>query len=331
MTSPVLDKREQLFINWLQQQSNNNNLSLDERLTDASVRKYYRITMDGQSVIAVDAPQDMSARFIAIGEPLRSLGIRVPNIYNKQDEQGFLIIEDFGDLSLQLALKPNNVDQLYTLAFNALLKMQTQASSQQLPNYDLALISRELSLFQTWFLETHHKILLNTKEQRVFKQAYELLSNNALEQPQRFMHRDYHSRNLMLLPQGNLGLLDFQDALHGPIAYDLVSLLRDCYIDWPEEKIKTWCNAYLKQLNTQLGSDYQQNEFERWFDLCGIQRHLKAIGIFSRLFHQDNKPNYLHDIPRTLNYIMDVTKKYPELHAFRTCLSGLDLQQKGAL
>ena len=195
--------------------------------------------------------------------------------------------------------------------------------------YDRALLHTEMHLFSDWYLSRHNQIELNNEQLAILESTYALLSASALEQPSVFVHRDYHSRNLMLLDEDNPGILDYQDAVWGPVTYDLVSLLRDCYISWPRPQVEAWVKQYYTMLSgTSLIEGISEAQFLRWFDLMGIQRHLKASGIFARLNYRDGKPGYLNDIPRTMNYILSVASDYDELRPFLNLLDELGIPDK---
>lgn len=288
---------------------------------DASFRRYFRFNRQaGESLIAVDAPPELenSEPFIEIAKLLDVNDIPTPKIYHYDLVQGFYIQQDFGDQLLLAALNDESADTLYSQAIKQIVDMQT-VNASYLPLYDAALLQKEMHLFTDWFIEKHLDMHLSRNENTVLETCFKLLEANALEQPQAFVHRDYHSRNLMMLDNNKLGVIDFQDAVNGPITYDLVSLLRDCYIAWPQDKIENWLQYFYKQLNTH----YSISLLTRWFDLMGLQRHLKAVGIFCRLNYRDNKPSYLNDIPRTMNYIKSVSGKYPELSAFHQLVKKL--------
>jgi aminoglycoside/choline kinase family phosphotransferase len=285
---------------------------------DASFRRYFRLRFDGESRIAMDAPpqQEDSRPFVAIGQLLAQAGLNVPQILQQELEQGFLLLSDLGSRPYLDALDAGSVERLYGDAMGALAVMQACVPVEGLPPYDEALLQREMALFPEWFLTTHLGLTLSEAEQKLLADTFALLAQNALEQPQAFVHRDYHSRNLMVC-RHNPGILDFQDAVRGPITYDLVSLLRDCYIAWPREQVEEWVQGYHDiALDHGIIRQPMSAKFLRWFDLMGVQRHLKAIGIFARLNHRDGKPGYLKDIPRTLGYVEEVSARYPELTAF---------------
>ncbi len=281
---------------------------------DASFRRYFRFTSKQQQFIAVDAPPDKenNASFINITHLLEAEGLPVPHIYFSTLDFGFFLLSDLGDTIFLDILENNNADSLYSKALNALAVIQ-QTSANSLPDYDQSLLLTEMELFRNWFLNSHLKIELSNQENKFFDQVFTFLIKNALQQPQVFVHRDYHSRNLMKIDNMYPGIIDYQDAVRGPVTYDLVSLLRDCYIDWPISDVEKWALSYRKNIiNKDIIKNVDEETFLRWFDLMGIQRHLKAIGIFSRLNIRDKKSNYLEDIPRALNYIKTIAPKYPE-------------------
>jgi aminoglycoside/choline kinase family phosphotransferase len=224
------------------------------------------------------------------------------------------VLEDFGDATLLPNLTQESADQLYGSAMTSLLTFQQSAKTENLPAYDEPMLMREMQLFPDWLLEKHLDLRLSDDSKKMLARTFNALTESALEQPKVFVHRDYHSRNLMLLSDNSLGVIDYQDAVLGPVTYDLVSLLRDCYIEWDDTQVSRWCNAYLEgAIATGVMNETHRLRFKRWFDWMGVQRHLKASGIFARLNHRDGKPGYLGDIPRTLNYIVNVGKQYEEL------------------
>ncbi|MBT4329202.1 MAG: phosphotransferase [Gammaproteobacteria bacterium] len=292
---------------------------------DASFRRYFRLTAAqqgeslGESLIVMDAPPEKedSAPFVAIAETLQRCGVQAPALHAVDLQQGFMLLSDLGSTPYLNQLNAQHAEQLYGDAMEALLLLQQQwpATDHPLPAYDHALLMREMELFREWYLQLHRDYPLSVAEQQMLDQQFTLLSEVALSQPRVAVHRDYHSRNLMVTRSGNPGVIDFQDAVWGPITYDLVSLLRDCYIDWPQVEIERWTAHYHQQLieREMISATVDQQQFTHWFDWMGVQRHLKAIGIFARLNHRDGKPGYLNDIPRTLNYVAEVSGRYPEL------------------
>jgi aminoglycoside/choline kinase family phosphotransferase len=258
----------------------------------------------------MDAPPDKenSHPFVEIAGYLQKMGVNAPRVLSQDFAAGFFLLSDLGQVQYLDVLCNENVDSLYHDALKTLQLMQLKGDeyANQLPPYDDKLLYNEMMLFHDWYLKRHLDINLSEEQQAVFSDTQQHLIEAALQQPQVFVHRDYHSRNLMYL-QGdkqNPGVLDFQDAVRGPFTYDLVSLLRDCYITWPLQKVETWVTGYLYDLH-QAGvyTDIDEKQFVKWFDWMGVQRHLKASGIFARLNYRDNKPGYLNDIPRTLGYI----------------------------
>ncbi len=284
---------------------------------DASFRRYFRVTFDGQTVIAMDAPPERedSPRYIRIAQLLKQIGLNVPEIYEADLARGYVLISDLGNRQYLQELNDNTADALYGDAMAALLQLQTTATPgvEKLPPYDDAILSRELTIFDEWFLTKHLGIALTDAHWSVLRGTHAVLKASALAQPRVCMHRDFHSRNLMLTAQRNPGVLDFQDAVYGPITYDLVSLLRDCYIAWPQQRVAAWLETHRQNLIRHGAPVTDAAQFTQWFDLMGMQRHLKAIGIFARLNHRDGKPGYLKDIPRTLGYVVDVCGRYSEL------------------
>jgi hypothetical protein len=292
---------------------------------DASFRRYFRVTANANTThIAMDAPPEREncQPFVDVAHRLRASGLNAPEIIVSNLEQGFLLLTDFGSQLYLPALTETQVERLYGDALDALVTMQARTPSDGLPLYDHRLLHQEMALFTDWLVDKHLNHLLQSKELTDLRACFELLSDSALSQPQVFVHRDYHSRNLMVVPSHNPGILDFQDAVKGPVTYDLVSLLRDCYVVWPLERVTGWAKRYYTQAQAMgILNDVAETEFFRWFDWMGIQRHLKASGIFARLYHRDGKAGYLQDIPRTLNYIVEVGQHYPELAALHELVS----------
>jgi len=291
---------------------------------DASFRRYFRVEMDGISYVIMDAPPDKEncLPFVDIAQRLQASGLNAPKIVASDLEQGFLLLTDLGSQLYLSALNEGPFENLYGDALNALVLMQKNVDTQGLPLYDQGLLHNEMDLFTNWLVDKHLNFSLSQTERASLENCFELLSASALSQPQVFVHRDYHSRNLMIVSQHNPGILDFQDAVKGPVTYDLVSLLRDCYIAWPLKRVKAWAGHYYTQIQ-QAGilKNVDEDQFFQWFDWMGIQRHLKASGIFARLFHRDGKSGYLKDIPRTLNYIVEVGANYPELAVLHKLVS----------
>lgn len=284
---------------------------------DASFRSYWRVRSGASSFIVMDAPSDKEpiAPWLDIGARLRSAGLHAPEVFASDARRGFVLMEDLGDRAYLPELAAASADALYADAFAALARMQA-IDTAGLPVYDRAQLVTELELMPAWFLGRHLGFTPSCEEWDVIEAAFTLLVHAAREQPQRFVHRDYHSRNLMIVERDNPGIIDFQGAMLGPIAYDLASLLRDCYIAWPAARVASWVESY-RQLVT---ASVDAATFRRWFDLAGLQRHIKVLGIFCRLNYRDGKPGYLADLPRVFAYVVEVAKLYPALVDFSTLL-----------
>jgi aminoglycoside/choline kinase family phosphotransferase len=283
---------------------------------DASFRRYFRIRFNGESRIVMDAPPDKedTGPFIKVARMFEGVGLHVPHIEKENREAGFLLLSDLGSEQYLPNLNEQSVGKLYGDAIEALAELQARGPrGDELPPYDRPLLLREMELFREWFLGRHLRIGLSQEDHQLLNAAFDVLAESALEQPRVTVHRDYHSRNLMVI-EPNPGILDFQDAVIGPFTYDLVSLLKDCYINWPRNWVEQWALGFHDTaLEAGITDMRDQKEFLRWFDLMGAQRHLKAIGIFARLNIRDGKPGYLKDIPRTLDYVRDVAGRYPDL------------------
>jgi N-acetylmuramate 1-kinase len=304
---------------WLETLPGLSGFSFDLASGDASFRRYFRIGVAGNSYIAMDAPpeKENSEPFVRVAESFERIGLNVPHIFAKDLQQGFMLLEDLGDDLYLGRLTPETVNRLYGDALGALATLQACAPIEGLPLYDRNLLIQEMALFRDWLLTGFLKLTLSHDEQQLLDRTFDDLAASALQQPQVCVHRDFHSRNLMVRPKHNPGILDFQDALVGPATYDLVSLLRDCYIEWPDDQVEAWAMGYF-ELACQSGVLRAEHEaqFLIWFDLMGIQRHLKASGIFARLNLRDGKSGYLKDIPRTLNYIDRIAGRYESMSDF---------------
>lgn len=288
---------------------------------DASFRRYYRLqaTLSDQSVsyIIMDAPpqHEDCEPFVRIAGALQQMGLTVPTVLAQDLSQGFLLLKDLGDETYLSQLNDDSADRLYGDALDAVIQMQTQsrAVTCSIPAYDAHLLQTEMVLFTDWLLATYLEAPLENQNAQAWHNLTHQLTQSALRQPQTFVHRDYHSRNLMVLSEGNPGILDFQDAVKGPMTYDAVSLLRDCYISWPSERVQDWQRQYfLHSVQVGLLTKDEWSGFVKAMDLMGIQRHLKAAGIFARLAIRDGKNGYLQDIPKTLGYLVSIAARYPE-------------------
>lgn len=302
---------------WLNEQLQQT-MRLSPLVADASFRRYYRVHLKDQTLVAMDAPpeQEDSQSFVKVAEILLQQGLLVPQILTSNLQQGFLLISDLGDDLYQHHLNTQTADSLYRQAIDSLITIQ---KIPQLSNeYHFPLFNtrmrEELNEFEYWFLSQHLQITLDRQEQKSLHDIFEKLVSEALSQPQVCVHRDYHSRNL-LIHQQQTAIIDFQDAVWGPVSYDLVSLLRDCYIDWPLSQVHAWVTYYyIQACQNRILSQVTSEQFIRWFDWMGIQRHLKAIFIFARKYRRDHNEAYLNDIPRALNYVLTVGKNYSELN-----------------
>ncbi len=286
---------------------------------DASFRRYFRIAREDRSYIAMDAPppREDCRPFVRVAADLAAMGLNAPRVIAADVEQGFLLLTDLGTRRYLDVLRqtPVRAGALYADALDALATMQARGASIQheLPPYDQALLRAELSLFRDWLCGKHLGIELTPAEETCWQTLCDELVAAALAQPRVYVHRDYHSRNLMLTDVDNPGILDFQDAVEGPLTYDLVSLLKDCYLRWPEERVTGWMHGFYDRMPPAMRKRVGIDEFARYFELMGVQRHLKAAGIFARLSHRDGKDAYLADVPRTLSYIVALADRHPSL------------------
>ncbi len=284
---------------------------------DASFRRYFRLHYDNHVYVVMDAPpkKETITPFINIGNKLASIGIHTPRIHAADSANGFALLEDLGDQLLLTILSRDNADVLYTAAITTLLQLQQcPINDPLLAHFDKTFMLNEISLFREWFLHAYLNLTLTTEQEQLLEKSFDWLTTEITAQPQVFIHRDYHSRNLIVIDQhhpNDMGVIDFQDAMQGPFTYDLVSLLKDCYIQWPREKIIQWLTDFYDRLS--IPHDYSIDAFIQAFDLCGLQRHLKVLGIFCRLHLRDNKSGYLRDLPRTFNYVTACSENYPEL------------------
>ena len=303
--------------NWLERSCQLSDYRIAPASADASFRRYFRVTLaDGSTRVVMDAPPDKEdcRPFVEVAERMRQAGLHVPTVIARDLEQGFLLLEDLGSTDYLSVLTNDTVESLYADATAALLRLQSNGLVVGLPPYDRALLLREMQLFPDWLLVRHLGLEIDADERAMLDGVFEILIDNALTQPLVCVHRDYHSRNLMFLDVDNPGVIDFQDAVAGPVTYDLVSLLRDCYVRWQGERVDAWVSEYYRAAHAAgLLAGVNEAGFLEWFDLMGVQRHLKAAGIFARLNHRDGKPGYLGDIPRTLGYIVEVGKRRAEV------------------
>ena len=319
------DPRLALLRHWLEHGLGWRDSGLAPASADASFRRYFRVTRPDGTYIAMDAPPDKEdvGPYLKVAAMLLETGVNAPRVLAREARDGFLLLTDLGSVTYLNALEDRSrANALYADAIAALVRIQARGARHAagLPPYDEKLLRFEMSLFPDWLLQRHLSLELSPREVQVLQTGMDALVANALEQPQVFVHRDYHSRNLMVCPEANPGIIDFQDAVRGGLTYDLVSLLRDSYIAWPQDRVVGWALQFRRlALAAGLAAGRDEAQFLRWFDLMGVQRHLKVGGIFARLFHRDGKAGYLADIPRTLQY------------AVNSCARHADFDELGAL
>ncbi|WP_211306701.1 aminoglycoside phosphotransferase family protein [Acidiferrobacter thiooxydans] len=322
------DKRLAALIQFTRRILGTSGFTIAPASSDASFRRYFRITSGGESWVAMDAPPNKEplAPFVRVAQRFGALGLHVPKVLACDLDTGLALLTDLGHTPYLDKLDDATADRLYGDALGALVVLQggTFSDPDFLPPYDEVLLRREMELFPEWYLRGYLGHTITGGERRLLDQAFDDLSANALHQPQVWVHRDYHSRNLLVNTLHNPGILDFQDAVRGPITYDLVSLLKDCYVAWPRERVVDWVKGYC-QLARESGLHQCDDEavFLEWFDRMGIQRHLKVAGIFARLHLRDGKPGYLGDLPLTMHYLREATALYPDLCDLHTFLRAL--------
>lgn len=329
------EKRYQLLKRWAIETLDSSQIEINPINSDASFRNYYRVSdHSGTTYVIMDSPPDKenNEQFIFISELLTKMEIPSTLVYAKDLSMGFFILSDLGsatllDRNMDTRIKTKR-EKLYTEAINILLLIQKNGNNfvDQLPVYDLELLETEMNLFLDWYCIKELGISAAQLNEFNLGKCFKYLSESALKQVQVFAHRDYHSRNIMISKRGELGIIDFQDAVLGPITYDLVSLLRDCYIELSENEIRHWLEVVYQRLINENLLHISYEKFEVDFDLMGCQRHLKAIGIFSRLKHRDGKPNYMKDVPRTLGYLKKISKKYDVLEPLNNFVNSTHLQ-----
>ncbi|WP_020183933.1 aminoglycoside phosphotransferase family protein [Methylotenera sp. 1P/1] len=320
-----MDRKQQLEA-WLQQVLGNDDFTLTTASADASFRRYFRVHTASRTMIAMDAPppQEDCRPFVRVAKLLLAAELNVPEILAEEIQLGFLLLSDLGDTTYLSVLNVENAPRLYGDATQALIKMQLASQPDALPPYDEALLTREMQLFPDWYLVKHLNVVLDEAQTKVLQQTFALLNQNILAQAKVTVHRDYHSRNLMVCDH-NPGILDFQDAVYGPITYDLVSLLKDAYIVWDEEQVIDWVARYwqsAKKAGLPVSADF--GEFYRDFEWMGAQRHIKVLGIFARLYHRDGKDGYLKDMPLVMAYLRKVCGRYVELKPMLKLLNALE-------
>jgi aminoglycoside/choline kinase family phosphotransferase len=318
-------RRDALGI-WIAQQLPGASFSLAPASEDASFRRYFRASLeDGRTFIAMDAPPDKEdcRPFVHVASLLRNAGVHAPQVHAQDLAQGFLLLGDLGTKTYLQALNESTAPALFSDATDALVRWQLATRAGELPPYDDALLRRELQLFPEWFLSKHLRLSLREDQKQILEKTFDLLVKSALAQPAVYVHRDYIPRNLMVC-EPNPGVLDFQDAVIGPITYDMVCLVRDAFISWEEERVLDWCVRYwekAKKVGLPVEADF--GEFWRALEWMGLQRHLKVMGIFARLNYRDGKPKYLADTPRFLGYARPVVRRYRELAPLAALLDAI--------
>jgi len=321
-----IDSRLALIHEWLSRDLGMKPERVEPASADASFRRYFRAFNNGATYIVMDAPpgKEDVRPYLKVTRLLETLGAHVPHVHQADTDRGLLLLEDLGGTHyLSRFNAGEDPERLYGDALRVLADVQVRGrtAAAELPPYDREPLAREVALMPEWFLGRHLSVGLSDVESRMIARTFEFLVVEALAQPTVFVHRDFHSRNLMVVADRNPGIIDFQDALRGPVGYDLVSLLKDCYISWPRERVVRWVSGYRALLRSKgdagawlSGAD--DTEFLRWFDLIGVQRHVKVLGVFARLWYRDGKAGYLRDLPLTLEYVRDTCTRYPELGEF---------------
>ncbi len=309
------DQRLELLENWLARRFAPGSFSLAPASEDASFRRYFRLSADAGTWIVMDAPPEHEdcRPFVRIAALMREAGLNVPEVLAQDLERGFLLLSDLGMTTYLKALNEHNADEMFGAAVDALLQLQRASRSGVLPAYDEPLLQRELALFPDWYIGRHLGVALSDEQRRVLGEIMALIVAHNLAQPSVFVHRDYMPRNLMVADP-NPGVLDFQDAVYGPITYDVVSLFKDAFVSWDEERVLDWTVRYWeKARRSGLPVNADFGEFYQGFEWMGLQRHLKVLGIFARIHYRDGKPGYLTDAPRFVRYVRAVCGRYPTL------------------
>ncbi len=322
------DERHEQILDWLETSLSLNVTDLQVASADASFRRYLRAMLaDGSTRIVMDAPleHEDTGSFVQVAAIFLEKGVQVPHVIARDSERGFLLLDDFGSVDYLAAITadPGRADALYSAAIETLVALQAPVPELDagLPAYDRQLVRRELALFPEWFCQKYLGIHFDTLEKNQWQACVDFIATRWEQMPDVAVHCDYHSRNLMVLSDNTLGVLDFQDAVRGPIAYDVVSLLKDCYIDWPQDQRDRWREQY-RQLAISNGlAPGDAESFQQDYELAGIQRHLRIAGVFTRLSIRDGKDRYLSDLPLTLKYLMDALPQVPELEFIRSLLS----------
>jgi N-acetylmuramate 1-kinase len=307
--------RYELVQDWLTRQLPGRSFSLAPASADASFRRYFRVNLPGATLIVMDAPPELEdcRAFVQVAGLMAAAGLNVPTILAQDLAQGFLLLSDLGSTTYLAALNDDNADGLFRDATDALIRWQLASREGVLPLYDEALLRRELDLFPEWYLRRHLGMELDVRQRQALDAVFRLILSNNLAQPRTYVHRDYMPRNLMVT-EPNPGVLDFQDAVYGPITYDVASLFKDAFVSWDEQRVLDWTIRYWERARLEglpVNSDF--GGFYRDFEWMGLQRHLKVLGIFARICHRDGKPAYVKDTPRFLGYVRAVAGRYAPL------------------
>ena len=319
-------QRQKQLTEWLKSQFPDDIFELAPASADASFRRYFRTTFHDRSLVVMDAPpqHENCGPFLHIAKLFEEAGTHVPHVYAQDLEQGFLLLSDLGDTTYLQALNAGNARELYGAATDALIKIQLASRENELPPYDEALLLREMRLFPDWYIAKHLQVTLDEKQSAKLEDVFQRIIKNNLAQPRVYVHRDYHSRNLMVT-EPNPGILDFQDAVYGPITYDLASLFKDAYIRWEEQQIMDWLIRYwekAREVGLPVHEDF--GEFYRDYEWMGVQRHIKVLGIFARLCHRDGKEGYLKDMPLVMDYLRRACARYVDLKPLLNLLDILE-------
>ena len=319
-------ERQQQLTEWLHSLFPDTSFSLAPASADASFRRYFRATFAERTLIVMDAPpeQEDCRPFIHVAQLLGASGVHVPQIVAQDLAQGFLLLSDLGNTTYLHALNSETAGKLYGAAVDALITIQSASRENELPPYDEAMLLREMRLFPEWYVAKHVGVMLSERQSAALENVFQRIVQNNLAQPQVYVHRDYHSRNLMVT-EPNPGILDFQDAVHGPITYDLASLFKDAYIRWEEAEVLDWLVRYWQKARgagLPVHADFA--DFYRDYEWMGVQRHLKVLGIFARLSHRDGKDGYLKDLPLVMNYLRLACERYLDLKPLLRLLDELE-------
>ena len=325
-------ERLQALQDWAARQLGGDALDIAPASADASFRRYFRVTAKGRDYIVMDAPpaHEDCRPFIAVARLFGDAGVHVPQVLAQDLDQGFLLLTDLGSTTYLAALNDGTARELYLASNDALIRIQQASRPDVLPEYDRALLTRELMLFPDWYVAKHLGVAMNDQQRASLDTVFERILANNLAQPRVYVHRDWHSRNLMV-SDPNPGILDFQDAVYGPITYDLASIYRDAYVEWDEERQLDWVIRYWEKARAaRLPVREDFGDFWRDFEWMGAQRHIKVLGIFARLYHRDGKDGYLKDMPRVMRYLRKVCERYDELKPMLFLLDALQDKQPQA-